>query len=106
MHIQNIAVSLLHNNSLTARRPPNKNKEPRKMENKILTPAEEAQIAAELARPTTTEIVNLIEEDGFEDGWYIIETNKSDLHVICQSNVFPTKEKAESGLKDGTWNNA
>ncbi len=40
------------------------------------------------------DLIILNNEEGFEDGYHILEVNKSDLHVIWQSDLFASKEDA------------
>lgn len=46
-------------------------------------------------KSTRFDLVTFYNEEGFNDGWTILEINKSDLHVLWQSDAFETKEEAE-----------
>ncbi len=48
---------------------------------------------------TTHHIEFIQNEEGFNDGWYILETSNTSYHVVWQSDCFETKEEAEQLLK-------
>lgn len=49
---------------------------------------------------TTIEVVEFNNEEGFNNGFYVIEVNNSDRHVIYQSACFKTKAEAEIALSN------
>ena len=48
------------------------------------------------------EVVNIFaifeNEFGFQNGWYVLEVNSDDRHVIWQSEVFATEEEARQSI--------
>ena len=41
------------------------------------------------------EVAKFENEEGFTNGWYVLQVNIDDRHVIWQSEVFATEEEAK-----------
>lgn len=42
------------------------------------------------------EVAKFENEEGFTNGWYVLQVNTDDRHVIWQSEVFSTEEEAKA----------
>lgn len=45
------------------------------------------------------EVAKFENEEGFTNGWYVLQVNSDDRHVIWQSEVFATEEEAKAEME-------
>jgi len=45
------------------------------------------------------EVAKFENEEGFTNGWYVLQVNTDDSHVIWQSEVFATEEEAKAEME-------
>lgn len=45
------------------------------------------------------EVAKFENEEGFTNGWCVLQVNSDDHHVIWQSEVFATEEEANAEMK-------